>query len=151
MLSSSPRSSSLFSFTRVVSAQHLVSPCPGRKQGFDVESSARLCSSAATQFLLVFGSVGGGHVLEEFLDEVDVSEDHAATAVALEAYGVEGFAGMGKNVLATTDREAVSFGGGIGGTLVWLGNRVWRPSVGRATVRGLGKGEVTLLPFRSRK
>jgi hypothetical protein len=31
-----------------------------------------------------------GNVLEEFLDEIDVGENHAAAAVALEADGVEG-------------------------------------------------------------
>jgi hypothetical protein len=30
-----------------------------------------------------------GNVLEEFLDEIDVGENHAAAAVALEADGVE--------------------------------------------------------------
>jgi hypothetical protein len=34
-----------------------------------------------------------GNVLEEFLDEVDVGENHAAAAVALEADGVEGITG----------------------------------------------------------
>jgi len=33
-----------------------------------------------------------GVVLEQFLDEVDVGEDHAAAAVALETDGVEGVA-----------------------------------------------------------
>jgi hypothetical protein len=35
------------------------------------------------------GFLFGGDVLEEFLDQVDVSEDHAAAAVALETDGVE--------------------------------------------------------------
>lgn len=41
----------------------------------------------------------GGVVLEEFLDEVDVSEDHTAAAVAAEVQGVDGIA-----------RRSVSFG-----------------------------------------
>tara|TARA_R110002003_G_scaffold44_13_gene3345 strand:- start:3741 stop:3929 length:189 start_codon:yes stop_codon:yes gene_type:complete len=34
-----------------------------------------------------------GNVLEELLDQIDVGQDHAAAAVALETDGVEGVAG----------------------------------------------------------
>ena len=34
--------------------------------------------------------LGAGYVLEEFLDQVHVGEDHAAAAIALETNGVEG-------------------------------------------------------------
>jgi hypothetical protein len=34
-----------------------------------------------------------GNVLEELLDQVDVGQDHAAAAVALETDGVEGVTG----------------------------------------------------------
>lgn len=42
--------------------------------------------------LLLFAFLCGGNVLEEFLDQVDVGEDHAAAAVTLETYFVEGLA-----------------------------------------------------------
>jgi hypothetical protein len=41
----------------------------------------------ATQQLLV---VDSGHVLEELLDQIDVGEDHTATAIALKTNFVEG-------------------------------------------------------------
>jgi hypothetical protein len=39
------------------------------------------------------GSLFAVDVLEQFLDEIDVSEDHAAAAVALKADGVESVTG----------------------------------------------------------
>lgn len=38
-------------------------------------------------------AIACGHILEQFLDEVDVREDHAAAAVAAEAELVDGVAG----------------------------------------------------------
>jgi hypothetical protein len=38
--------------------------------------------------------VGARDVLEELLDKIDVREDHTTAAVALEADGVEGLAGV---------------------------------------------------------
>jgi hypothetical protein len=43
--------------------------------------------------LLQVGFLFTGDVLEEFLDQVDVGEDHAAAAVALETDVVEGVTG----------------------------------------------------------
>jgi hypothetical protein len=37
-----------------------------------------------------FGAVDAENVLEQFLDQVDVGEDHAAAAVALQTDSVEG-------------------------------------------------------------
>jgi hypothetical protein len=48
----------------------------------------------------MLGFLAAGDVLEEFLDEVDVGENHTAAAVALEADGVEGVTGR-ENVLVT--------------------------------------------------
>lgn len=40
----------------------------------------------------MLGFVTDGYELKEFLDQVDVREDHTAAAVALEAYGIKGVA-----------------------------------------------------------
>jgi hypothetical protein len=50
--------------------------------------SPRLSPCAHCPGLFSFAGV----VLEQFLDEVDVGEDHAATAVALETDGIKGVA-----------------------------------------------------------
>jgi hypothetical protein len=59
----------------------LVSPCPGR-----LSIALALCFEEG---FLELDFLVTGNVLEELLDEVDVGEDHAATAVALETYGIE--------------------------------------------------------------
>jgi hypothetical protein len=41
---------------------------------------------------LLRGFLFGGNVLEELLDQINVGEDHAAAAVALEAYGIKSIA-----------------------------------------------------------
>jgi hypothetical protein len=63
----------------------LVSPCPGR---LSIALALRFFEGLLEcDFLVV------GNVLEEFLDEVDVREDHAAAAVTLKTDGVEGVTG----------------------------------------------------------
>lgn len=37
-----------------------------------------------------FSAFDAGDVLEQFLDQVDMGQDHATAAVALQAYGVKG-------------------------------------------------------------
>ena len=48
--------------------------------------SLHLCILAAHQLV----AIGGGNVLEELFDEIDVGKNHAAAAVALETDLVEG-------------------------------------------------------------
>ena len=38
-------------------------------------------------------AIATGHVLEQFLDEIDVGEDHAAAAVSAEVELIDGLAG----------------------------------------------------------
>jgi hypothetical protein len=75
-----------------------------------------------------------GVVLEEFFDQVDVREDHAAAAVALETDGVESIAG--RNGLV---------GGGVEGT-GWV-VRIEGVGVVRVGMKGERRG-LTLLPHR---
>lgn len=53
--------------------------------------SLHLCILAAHQLV----AIGGGNVLEELFDEIDVSKNHAAAAVALETDLVEGLTRWG--------------------------------------------------------
>jgi hypothetical protein len=63
----------------------LVSPCPGR---LSIALALRVFES-----FLECDFLFAGNVLEEFLDKVDMREDHATAAVALETDGVEGVTG----------------------------------------------------------
>lgn len=45
--------------------------------------------SALAQSLLLLGFFGAGNVLEEFLDQVDVGENHTSAAIAGEADAVK--------------------------------------------------------------
>jgi hypothetical protein len=63
----------------------LVSPCP-----------ERLSIALALRFPEGFVECDflfAGNVLKEFLDEIDMREDHAAAAIALETDGVKGITG----------------------------------------------------------
>jgi hypothetical protein len=70
----------LFSFACVVPVSQPVSSCPGR------------LSIALAQRILLGEALFAGYVLEEFLDQVDVGEDHTAAAIARETDGIEGVA-----------------------------------------------------------
>jgi hypothetical protein len=70
----------LFSFACVVPVSQPVSSCPGR------------VSIALAQRILLRGALFTEYVLEEFLNQVDVGEDHTTTAIARETDGVEGVA-----------------------------------------------------------
>jgi hypothetical protein len=67
---------------------------------------------------LLRGALFAGNVLEEFLDQVDVCEDHTAAAVSREADSVEGVAGRDDGLVGVIWRvEVVSrvIEGGGGG------------------------------------
>jgi hypothetical protein len=67
---------------RCTCCSQLVSPRPGRlSSALAVGFAHRLCEA---------GFLRGCDVLEEFLDEIDVGEDHTAATVALQTDGVEG-------------------------------------------------------------
>jgi hypothetical protein len=56
---------------------------------------------------LLRGALFAGNVLEEFLDQVDVCEDHTAAAVSREADSVEGVAGRDDGLVGVIWRVEV--------------------------------------------
>ena len=81
-------SACLFSFARVVSVKR--QPLSGTFSHIPARIDS--CAKALSLRCLAREAVAlaAGYVLKKLLDEVDVGEDHAAAAVALEADGVEG-------------------------------------------------------------
>lgn len=86
-LSSSPCSSRLFSLAGIVPVGS--SLAPGRDSGGVRALGVIVLRDGLAESNGVVNFVLAGNVLEELLDEVDMGENHAAAAIAVEADGIE--------------------------------------------------------------